>query len=257
MSITRADRRATWKTSPLIGCFRGHRRCGPVSLSRRDTCSDNVAAVSGPPIVRSPVTLGVGGDHRIVDPIQQNRPHLGARALAPDHQMQTVESTQANVGDQQVWRDLIELPDRRLEAGRKHDIVAAVFEQRHRGRLIGPHGDDKDLSHAACLCWTRGFPCVEQVTYRSKNPAQLQDTRMSCVRPIANSFEQTTRLSLGPPVPAPKFACTIANQTGDRERRHPSAVSRRGTAGDGNRLHPGQAPIAFDHLCAHVAFMPL
>jgi hypothetical protein len=31
--------------------------------------------------------------------------------------MQTVEPTQAYVGDQQVWRDLIEPADRRLETG--------------------------------------------------------------------------------------------------------------------------------------------
>ena len=104
------------------------------------------------------MTLGVGRDHWIVDPIQQKRPHLGTRALAADHEMQTVESTQANVGDQEVRRDLIELLDRGLEAGCKHDVVAAAFEQRHRGRLIGPHGDDKNLSHAACVSGLGVFP---------------------------------------------------------------------------------------------------
>jgi hypothetical protein len=65
--------------------------------------------------------------------------------------MKTVESTETNVGDEQVRSYLIQFTDRWFEAWRKNDFVTAVSEQRHGGRVIRPHGDNKDLSHAACL----------------------------------------------------------------------------------------------------------
>ena len=104
------------------------------------------------------VVLGIGGNDWIVYAIEKNRPHLGAGALAPDHEMEPVESAQTHISDQKIRRDLIEFLDRRLKARREHDFVTAVSEQRHCGRLIGPHGDNKDLSHAACLCGLGVFP---------------------------------------------------------------------------------------------------
>jgi hypothetical protein len=101
---------------------------------------------------------GILRHDRIVDTVEQNRPHLGTRVLTADHQMQTVESTEPNVGDQEVGRDLIEHADRGVESGRERDFVTAVFQQRHRGRILRFHCDYKDVSHAGLSTGVGVFP---------------------------------------------------------------------------------------------------
>jgi hypothetical protein len=90
--------------------------------------------------------------------------------------MKTVESTETNVGDEKVGSDLIQFTDRWFEAWRKNDFVTAVSEQRHGGRVIRPHGDNKDLSHAACLL-ASGFSLYRASDVPLEKPKPSRKTR--------------------------------------------------------------------------------
>jgi hypothetical protein len=73
--------------------------------------------------------------------------------------------------------------------------VAAVFQQPHHRRGLGPHGDNKDLSHAR-VCGLRGFPYCRASDVPLEKPQHSRKTRPPRVRLNCRFVRRDTRLYL-------------------------------------------------------------